>query len=643
MTGAVKAIDGSSSAVCREVAMADAEDSRNAVPFGQKSDTRSDRDEHDFGRWSRRQVLGAAGLATGSVLIPRWLRSPALADIAAPSTLTGSSPLKVAMHVHASWSEGDASWHAQFEQAAANGFDVLYMTDHDFRAKATGYATSLSGFPWDIYTTGTFAQKASTASSGSIHLLTESNSATSAATVTMEVRPFDTRNKLRTSIAGTTITQRTTSAVLTSGAKYEVVVALSYRPATAGRPAGQYKLVYRFGGPVGRWKEGGGLIGVVRAPTPAAGSTQVLNPAKDVAAIWPDLVAIDNCFYGLSFVVRSPKRTAVADVRVASVTFTRSQSSAQSVIANQAAIVSTYRMRYPSVTAYPQTEISKYLPDMNTFGMTQWLPDYSTFSTVHDTLYNQMVNRIHTLGGIVSYNHPFGYDTGPLLSASEQVTKRRQLFASMNARHAFGVDLLEVGYAVRGQVDAATHIALWDTFSRNGTFLTGNGVTDDHGGRGWKSLNNGFFTGIWAASRSDAALATALQQGRAYTAHLGRYPAGALDMLVDGTVPMGAVSVSTKTSRELALYVANVPSSATVQLVSGPVDYAGSVDPGTSVVRSFAASDFANGVVTVPVSTSSDLYYRAQVRSSAGEIIGTGNPVWLLRQAPPSGIPGPRQ
>ena len=153
---------------------------------------------------------------------------------------------------------------------------------------------------------------------------------------------------------------------------------LSYHPATAGRAAGQYKLVYRFGAAAGRRKEGNGLTGVVGAPTPAAGSSQVLSPAKDVAAIWPDLVAIDNCFYGLSFVARSPKRTAVADVRVASVTFTRTQNSAAGVIANQAAIVSAYRSRYPAVTAYPQTEISKYLPDMNTFGIPQWLPDYST-------------------------------------------------------------------------------------------------------------------------------------------------------------------------------------------------------------------------------------------------------------------------
>lgn len=53
----------------------------------------------------------------------------------------------------------------------------------------------------------------------------------------------------------------------------------------------------------------------------------------------------------------------------------------------------------------------------------------------------------------------------------------------MNAVHAFGADILEVGYAIRGQVDAAAHIALWDTFSRNGTFLLSS-ILDDVVGSG---------------------------------------------------------------------------------------------------------------------------------------------------------------
>lgn len=561
-----------------------------------------------------------------------------------PSGLMGGTPLRVAMHVHGSWSEGLASWDAQFQQAAANAFDVLYMTDHDHRAMAFGYATSLSGLPWGVFSTGTLAQEAATASGGSVRLLGESSSATAPAALTMQVSEDPAaRNKLRTSIAGTTITQRITSAALSNGATYEVVVTLSYRPATAGRPGGQYQLVYRFGVPPGRWTENAGLTGVVGALAPAAGSVQVLNPAKDVAAIWPDLVAIDNSFYGLSLVVRSPRRTAVADVRVASMSFTRTQNSAAAVIANQAAITAAYQARYPAVTAYPQTEISKYLPHINPYGIPQWLPDYAALSSDHDTLYRQLADKVHALGGIISYNHPFGYNGGPLLSPADRDAKRRQLFTSMNAVHLFGADILEVGYALRGQVDAATHLALWDTFSRDGTFLTGNGVTDDHHGQHWKNLTNGFFTGIWAASRSDAALATALRAGRAFAAHLGRYPGAAIDMLVDGTVPMGAVSVSSKTTRQLAMYVANVPAGATVQLIAGPVDYAGKPDPGTTAIRTYPAFAFTGGAVTTSVSTSTDRFYRVQVLSSTSEIIGTGNPVWLLRSTPPQGVPGPRR
>jgi hypothetical protein len=601
-------------------------------------------EEQDGQGWSRRQVLEAAGTATAAVMVPHWLSVPGNSAAGAPGSLTGARALRVAMHVHASWSEGQASWHAQFDQAATNAIDVLYLTDHEHRAMALGYATSLSGLPWDTCSSGSFAQKAAAASGGSVRLLAESSSATSAAAVTMQVKE-DTaaRNRLRTSIAGTTITQRITSAALTNGATYEVVVALSYHPATAGRPGGQYQLVYRFGVAAGHWKEGNGLTGVVGAPAPAAGSVQELNPAKDAAAIWPGMMAIDNGFYGLSLVARSPKRTAVADVHVTSMTFHRTQTAAASVIANQASIVSFYRSRYPAVTAYPQTEISRQSPHMNTFGMPQWLPDYSTLSKDHDTRCRQLVKKIHALGGIVSYNHPFGADEGPLLTAAERIATRRSLFASMNSRHEFGADILEVGYSLRGRVDAPTHIALWDTFSRNGTFLTGNGVNDDHGGQYWRGHNNGFFTGVWSQSRSDTGLSHALRAGRAFTAHLGRYPGAELDMLVDGTVPMGAVSVSTKTSRKLTIYAANVPRGATVQLISGPVDYAGHVDPGTAVAMSFAASAFTHGMATVSVNTSTNRFYRVQVLSSTGQIVGTGNPVWLLRTPPPSGIPGPRR
>jgi hypothetical protein len=229
-----------------------------------------------------------------------------------------------------------------------------------------------------------------------------------------------------------------------------------------------------------------------------------------------------------------------------------------------------------------------------------------------------------------------------LLSAAARTTKRHQVWQQLQGVHDYGVDILEVGYLLRGQVDVATHIALFDTFARNGTFLTANGTNDDHGGLNWKGLKNGFFTGLWSASRSDADIRTALTGGRVYTAHLGRWTNGETDLLVDGTVPMGHVSVSSLATRSLAIYAVNLPAGGSVQVVTGPVDYAGAQDPGTSVTRTLAPSAFSGGVATISVDTSVSRFYRVQILASDGTIVGCGNPVWLLRSSPPGGIPPSR-
>lgn len=106
---------------------------------------------------SRRGVLGAAAGTVGLVIAPSmWLSQPASAATA-PS-LTGSTPLRLAMHVHGSWSEGAGSWESQFQQAAANRFDVLYLTDHDHRVTAYNYATSLAEATFVSSSSGSFRQ-----------------------------------------------------------------------------------------------------------------------------------------------------------------------------------------------------------------------------------------------------------------------------------------------------------------------------------------------------------------------------------------------------------------------------------------------------------------------------------------------------
>jgi hypothetical protein len=216
------------------------------------------------------------------------------------------------------------------------------------------------------------------------------------------------------------------------------------------------------------------------------------------------------------------------------------------------------------------------------------------------------------------------------------------VFADLKTHDLYGADVLEVGYPLRGQVDIATHLALWDTFSRHVRFLTGNGVNDDHSAKNWRTLNNGFATGIWASSVGHSNLMAALAAGRAFTGHAGKWAGGQIDMLVDGVVPMGKVSVGSQPSRSLAVFAASLPAGSHVEIVAGPVDFTGN-DPGSVVLDSIAASAFgADGTVSRTIDTRASVFVRTQVRNSAGAIIGVGNPVWLLRDQPPGGIPAAR-
>ncbi|MFZ0324871.1 MAG: hypothetical protein WAN48_12175 [Actinomycetes bacterium] len=595
---------------------------------------------------SRRQFFTVVGGSALGLLLPDSASAADRAALAAGSMrLTGARPLRLAMHVHGSWSEGLGSWDAQFTQAALNKIDVLYLTDHDFRATGYRYLSTLADPKWVRSTTGSLARQDSTVTAGAVRLLAESASTTSAASVTLAVEPKPTAfNRLRTGIAGQSLRHTIGASTLSNGATYEIVVALSYHPARGGRPAGNYELCYRFGAfGSSRFTENSGLRGVVTAPRQASGTTVTLTPTADVAALWPDMLAMDNCFYGLAFVAKSPKKGAVADVNISAVQFVRTQNDPAHVTANQQALISSYAPRFPTVTARATTEVSRHLPDMNPFGVPQFFSDYALdTSTNHDAFYRDLVDDIHSGRGVISWNHPFGYNGGPLLSSTERAAKRRTVYDQLRAVDVYGADILEVGYTLRGNVDTNSHLALWDTFSRHGRFLTGNGTSDDHSGLTWKSMGNGFVTGVWASSAADPDIVSALSSGRAYLSHCGRWVDGELDMLVDDVVPMGKASVSSAATRQLKVYISNLPTGGRVEIVSGPVDSSTARDPGMKVLKTLTASSFVQGVASLPVSTTTSTFVRATVKRADGTVIGSGNPIWLLRQAPPGGIPAAR-
>lgn len=90
-------------------------------------------------------AAGAAGLAAAN----RWGWSAPGARLWTPR-LIGASPLvpgqmavPMAMHLHASFSEGDASIAAHLSEAVRNRIPVVAFGDHDWRMSQIGYRKAL--------------------------------------------------------------------------------------------------------------------------------------------------------------------------------------------------------------------------------------------------------------------------------------------------------------------------------------------------------------------------------------------------------------------------------------------------------------------------------------------------------------------
>jgi hypothetical protein len=172
--------------------------------------------------------------------------------------------------------------------------------------------------------------------------------------------------------------------------------------------------------------------------------------------------------------------------------------------------------------------------------------------------------------------------------------------------------------------------------------LTGNGTNDDHDGQNWSGAANNWTTSVWTSGTSEADLLQALSAGRAWACSL-RVPL-TLDLLVDGECPMGSASVSSVASRQLKVFATGMPNGGKLTVLRGGVDYAGTTAavPNTTTVASYPSSALVAGSVTLAVDTTTACFVRAAVTDASGAVVGLSNPVWLLDQAPPSGIPAPR-
>lgn len=619
---------------------------------------------------SRRDVLRTGLGVVAAGLLPSaatWTSSrPAWADTAAD----GSVVVPMAMHVHASFSEGagpaTASWQTQLDEAQRAGVKVVWATDHDWRMSAfqapdVFHTVALREqvkhrtYTWVPQSSGRTANWSATADGratpsdpaqgkGSLRLaVTSADASPASARLYLDGRACD--HAHRTNVAGQVLRLQVLALQVSPDSWGELVVQLSHHPATGRRPAGSYQLVYQFGRS-GRPSTAGLVATVPVAVQPGSWTEVVLDLQADIAQAWPDLVAADNSVFDL-WLAATSRGGAPAELLYAYLRLSRDATGDRPLQVQQS-VLDAYRGAYPGLVVRYGLELSVGDTHVNGFGSGRSLPDYRSGAAAQevsagaDEYTTWSTGLIHRWGGLASINHPFGSGHG-LDSQPAQDAKRRQVAHRMLATRAYGADVLEAGYHLRGGATLQSHLALWDTLSRAGIWVTGNGVNDAHGGNqtDWRQLGNRFVTTVLARDTSETALLAALAAGRTWCSELGGY-AGLLDLRA-GSCRTGQVSVQPGVLRRpLEITATDLPSAATVQVVQGPVDYGTAQDPATTVVTQLPARSFASGSATVLLDTSRSSFVRAEV-VVGDRVVAFTNPVWLLQEQPPVAPPPGRR
>ena len=192
--------------------------------------------------------------------------------------------------------------------------------------------------------------------------------------------------------------------------------------------------------------------------------------------------------------------------------------------------------------------MSRHLPHLNWFGGDVTMPDYgrTTDRAMRATCGTRPSHRCTRPAAWSATTIPSATAADrccPPASRMPCCAKvAKALLPTSSSSAALGCDLLEVGYNVRGGLrPRASHRIVGQSCPAMPLFLTGNGIIYDHYGQNWYGITNNWFTSAWPASTDTVAPAGSFERRSAWSGSLAAYR-GALDMMVDGSCPMGSVS-----------------------------------------------------------------------------------------------------
>ena len=238
--------------------------------------------------------------------------------------------------------------------------------------------------------------------------------------------------------------------------------------------------------------------------------------------------------------------------------------------------------------------------------------------------YNELTDRVHTMGGVVSFNHIFGTSFTSNIKYSELT--RKSLVDSIASyymeKDLFNTDILEVGYYSRGGGNLDDHLRIWDIFTSNGYFLYGNGTTDSHGGLWNTEIPNPFTTWIWAHNSMDTSIINALKTGSFY---FGPFQSNIkkFNFMIDD-FKMGERMYTNRETGKLKIFIDPKPTNYTFRLIQGAIDF-----PGNDV---HYLQNITFDPETPPtLDLSSSCFIRLEVESIADNTRLFSNPIVLLK------------
>ncbi len=581
--------------------------------------------------------LGAA--AVGSVVVPS-------AAVAEPGGGPTRRAVSMAMHVHSSFSEGGswaaggggASMMAQLDQAARNDVDVVWWTDHDWRMQAYGYYQEIAfeGTPEGGNLSWTKQEEGPVTATRHSFVTEPHSPQEPGRALRVEATGPETEwgtcylwakagnSFYSTNLSDTTLSVDVLAEQLGPDAELVVQLETSNRPATAGRPAGLYRLEYRVGVTAGESLPTP-LTGVVTTEATGRWQTLTMRPVEDVRRFWPDLVAGDTGLARIRFGVRV-RNGATGRVVVDRLRFDRGEAIVRTPVQTQRELMAELAERYPGVTQALGSEVSM-VRHLNVF-MTDFelypYPPTDKAPSLDGSLAaaERVIGWYHERGALVQYNHP---ET----TAEEFVATR-----------ALGADLVEIA----GEDDevVADRLALFDAAARNAVFLTATSQLDDHAGRSWAGLRHGFITSAWAPSTEIPDLLEAMAAGRLWSHHLSRAPGARMDLVARGRSVMGKVLLTRAARLPVEVVAEGLPVGCTLDLVVGSCDRSGAAAP--AVERRTVPVPAERGRPTrFQLERGVGSYLRVEARDASGSLVAMGNPVWLLPSDADVSVPAARR